>query len=63
MRSIYSIVTAWSIYKVDQWTMLAGLLLAGLIALTGCGDEKVVLPPPAGAAAGQNTFLLFFTDN
>ncbi len=39
-----------------------GLLLASLM-LAACGGEPSALPAPAGAAAGQNTFLYLYTDN
>jgi hypothetical protein len=43
------------------FTVLFVLLSAGW--LVACTDTTSALPDPAGAAKGQNTFLLFYTDN
>ncbi len=48
--------------RISRAFLLLGSLLVLLIvgACTSATDETVV---PAGAAKGQNTFLLFYTDN
>ena len=39
------------------------VLTAILLIATGCGGTPPTAQPPAGAAAGLNTFVLFFTEN
>ncbi|MCB0182786.1 MAG: hypothetical protein KDE31_00895 [Caldilineaceae bacterium] len=52
MRSFYSILTT-----------LAIVVVFGMPTLVACTDTESALPAPAGAAKGQNTFLLFYTDS
>ena len=52
MRSFYAILT-----------ILAILAVFGMPTLVVCTETESALPAPAGAAKGQNTFLLFYTDS
>lgn len=39
-------------------------LVIGLLMFSACGGRATsTLRPPAGAAAGLNTFIYFYTDN
>ncbi|MBV7337253.1 hypothetical protein KFU94_55295 [Chloroflexi bacterium TSY] len=49
--------------NMTSFAILYVFLLFGTLFLVACTDDQSAMPPPAGADKGQNTFLLFFTDN